>query len=208
MVKNRNLLVALCSVAGVVGAVALSSMASPTATSYAASCTAPAWGSTTVYTVGQQVSYNGVIYQAKWWTQGDNPSQSGQWDVWKQVGTCGPTPTPTPAPTSTPASTPGATPTPTPTLTPTPTPTSTPRATATPTPTSTPACTVAAWNSATVYTGGLRVSYNGIIYEAKWWTQGDNPSQSGQWDVWKQVGTCGNPTPTATPTVTPTSTPT
>jgi chitodextrinase len=47
----------------------------------ASTCTAPAWSATAIYTVGNQVLYSGNLYQAKWWTQGDNPSLSGQWDV-------------------------------------------------------------------------------------------------------------------------------
>lgn len=38
------------------------------------------------------------------------------------------------------------------------------------------------WDSAKVYVGGNRVTYQGLEYEAKWWTQGDKPGSS---DVWK-----------------------
>jgi len=109
----------------------------------------------------------------------------------------------------------GVTPTPTPSATATPTatvkPSATPTATATPTPTVAPTptpgqCTVAAWAAATVYTTGQRVSYNGVLYEAQWWTQGERPDLSGAYGAWKSVGTCG--TATATPTVAPTATPT
>ena len=48
------------------------------------------------------------------------------------------------------------------------------------------------WDASTVYTGGKKVTYNDGIYEAKWWTQGDNPEQSGQWGVWKVID---NPDP-------------
>ena len=33
-----------------------------------------------------QAIYNGNLYTAKWWTRGENPSQSGQWGVWKNEG--------------------------------------------------------------------------------------------------------------------------
>lgn len=50
---------------------------------------APTWSSSAVYTGGNQVQYNGVLYQAKWWTQGDNPAQnSNQWGVWDNLGNC------------------------------------------------------------------------------------------------------------------------
>ncbi|WP_157236249.1 carbohydrate-binding protein [Chitiniphilus shinanonensis] len=103
-----------------------------------------------------------------------------------------PTPTPTPVPTPTPTKAP--TPTPVPTHVPTPTPT--------------PSACYPAWAAAAVFSGGQRTTYNGRNYEAKWWTQGDNPAQSGQWGVWKDIGACGNGTPLPTPPATPTPQPT
>lgn len=41
------------------------------------------------------------------------------------------------------------------------------------------------WESAAVYTGGDTVSYNGCLYRAKWWTQGEIPDAS---DVWEDLG--------------------
>jgi len=78
-----------------------------------------AWSSTAVYVGGNQVTYNGSLWQAKWWTQGDTPGGSA--GVWALVTTCSGSSTPTPTPTQT--STPTPTPTPTQTNTPTPTPT-------------------------------------------------------------------------------------
>jgi chitinase len=49
------------------------------------SCTAPAWNSSTAYTGGAQVSFNGHKYTAKWWTQGETP---GTADVWTDNGAC------------------------------------------------------------------------------------------------------------------------
>jgi len=64
-------------------------------------CTGPAWSATTVYTVGNVVTYANHSYTAKWWTQGEVPTASGQWDVWADNGACtGTTPT-TPPPTTT-----------------------------------------------------------------------------------------------------------
>ncbi len=51
-------------------------------------------------------------------------------------------------------------------------------------------CTNAAWNASSVYTGGQRISYNGKVYEAKWWTQGDRPDLSGSSGVWKYISDC------------------
>ncbi|VDB95643.1 unnamed protein product [Peniophora sp. CBMAI 1063] len=41
---------------------------------------------------------------------------------------------------------------------------------------------VAAWSSSTIYTAGMTATYNGSLYTAKWWTQGDLPTgTSGAW---------------------------
>jgi chitinase len=50
-------------------------------------------------------------------------------------------------------------------------------------------CTAPAWNSATAYSGGATVSYNGRKWTAKWWTQGDVPGANSQ-NVWTDNGTC------------------
>lgn len=59
-----------------------------------------------------------------------------------------------------------------------------------------------------VYNKGDRVTYNGKIYEAQWWTLGGAPGHD---QAWKEIGPdTGNPTvtPTVPPTVVPTATPT
>ncbi len=62
-------------------------------------------------------------------------------------------------------------------------------------------CSVAAWNANSVYTGGQRASYNGNSYEAKWWTQGEQPDLSGTAGVWKLIGQCGGVSDTIAPSV-------
>ncbi|MCG3732808.1 glycosyl hydrolase family 18 protein [Vibrio cincinnatiensis] len=44
------------------------------------------------------------------------------------------------------------------------------------------------WDASAVYVGGNQVTWSGTVWEAKWWTQGDDPTQSGAWGVWKAVG--------------------
>lgn len=52
-------------------------------------------------------------------------------------------------------------------------------------------CSAPEWSASATYTGGDEVQYNGIRYRAKWWTQNDNPeTNSGEWDVWENLGTC------------------
>ena len=50
-------------------------------------------------------------------------------------------------------------------------------------------CTDAAWSSTATYTGGAKVSHNGNIFEAKWWTQNNVPGAE-QWGPWKLIGAC------------------
>ncbi|BFM22406.1 lytic polysaccharide monooxygenase [Gilvimarinus japonicus] len=47
------------------------------------------------------------------------------------------------------------------------------------------------WDAASVYNNGDLVQYSGGLYEAQWWTQNQSPADnSGQWQVWSQVGDC------------------
>ncbi len=51
---------------------------------------------------------------------------------------------------------------------------------------------VAAWTSSAIYTGGNKASRNGSLYEAKWWTQGQDPVTNSTADgVWANKGACG-----------------
>ncbi|KAF9308516.1 Chitinase 1 [Podila horticola] len=73
------------------------------------------------------------------------------------------------------------------------------KTTATPTPTQGGgSCSAAAWNSATAYSGGAVVSYNGHTYTAQWWSQGNVPTSG---SPWTDNGPCSGtgPAPTATP---------
>ena len=50
----------------------------------------PVWSASSVYTGGSQVQHNNVAYKANWWTQNENPAtNSGQWQVWTNLGSCG-----------------------------------------------------------------------------------------------------------------------
>ncbi|WP_372515635.1 carbohydrate-binding protein [Streptantibioticus ferralitis] len=50
-------------------------------------CAAPAYNNSAVYVGGDQVSYNGHTWKAKWWTQGEAPSTGGS-GVWQDEGPC------------------------------------------------------------------------------------------------------------------------
>ncbi len=43
--------------------------------------------------------------------------------------------------------------------------------------------TYPAWDSSSVYVGGDKVTYQNVSYSAKWWTQGNEPSKGGPWEV-------------------------
>jgi chitinase len=46
----------------------------------------PAWSATTTYNGGEKVSHGGLVWQAKYWTQGNEPSRSSdQWKLISQV---------------------------------------------------------------------------------------------------------------------------
>ncbi|MFI1519265.1 chitinase [Kitasatospora cineracea] len=51
-----------------------------------------------------------------------------------------------------------------------------------------PPCAAAAWNPARVYTNGDTVSWTGHNWQAKWWTQGEQPGTTGEWGAWKDLG--------------------
>ena len=42
------------------------------------------------------------------------------------------------------------------------------------------------WDSNTAYSGGDRVVYQGTIFEAQWWTRGQEPAASAA--VWEEIG--------------------
>ncbi|KAF5383561.1 hypothetical protein D9615_003762 [Tricholomella constricta] len=63
---------------------------------------------------------------------------------------------------------------------------------------------VAAWSSTAVYVGGNKATYNGHLWTAKWWTQGETPGNA---DVWTDSGACSSKIATAQGDVAPTAAP-
>ncbi|XTZ15463.1 chitinase C-terminal domain-containing protein [Micromonospora echinospora] len=49
---------------------------------------------------------------------------------------------------------------------------------------------LATWNATTSYPGDSLVQHDARRYRAKWWTQGENPANSGQWGPWESQGAC------------------
>ena len=56
------------------------------------------------------------------------------------------------------------------------------------------ACTdVATWSASEVYTAGMQAKLDGVRYEAKWWTRGDDPALNADGaGVWRVVGSCSD----------------
>ncbi|MFC4405512.1 carbohydrate-binding protein [Haloarchaeobius iranensis] len=123
----------LRSVSSLLGASAAASAAS------AASDTPPEWDADTVYTGGDRVVYEGYVWEAEWWTKGDEPTIAA--NVWTRIepvdgGSGGDGPP--------------------------------------------------AWSPDATYTEGDRVTHDESVWEAKWWTRGDEPGAS-EWGPWKLV---------------------
>jgi chitinase len=51
-------------------------------------CAAGVWNATTAYTAGDEVSYGGHAWKAKWWTQNEKPGTTGDWGAWQDEGPC------------------------------------------------------------------------------------------------------------------------
>ena len=51
-------------------------------------CTQSPWDESGTYNSGDLVLYESLSYQAKWWTQNELPSASGEWGVWQLLGAC------------------------------------------------------------------------------------------------------------------------
>ncbi len=130
--------------------------------------TIPEWSASTIYTGGERVSYGGIIYEAQWWTQGDVPGAE-EWGPWKHsdgsaTGTTDENGSADSEDTESTAdgnSTSGGSDTDV-------------------------TGDIEAWDASTIYTGGEVVSYEGVIYQAKWWTQGDIPGTQ-EWGPWEEI---------------------
>ncbi len=136
---------------------------------YARAQSYPEWQSSVAYTGGNRVVYEGNVYEAKWWTKGNNPAvPTNSAHPWQLIGPAeedgsdggggeeGDDPD--------------------------------------------PVGNYPVWNAGAVYVAGDRVFYDGMIYEAKWWTQGNNPAMPSGAHPWQLIGPGGTTDPGTTPT--------
>ncbi|EPS99093.1 hypothetical protein FOMPIDRAFT_97135 [Fomitopsis schrenkii] len=140
-------------------------------------CDAEEWQSGSDYSGGTNVSYNGYIWESKYYAS-DQPTANYQGD-WSPRSACsGGSATSTSTTSSTSSSPTGGT----------------------------GNCAgVAAWSSSVAYTGGSQVTYNGDLWTAQYWTEDDTPGGSA--GVWVDDGACssnsavarGFPEPTLAP---------
>jgi chitinase len=112
--------------------------AAPDGVSVQVACTAPAWAEGNTYTAGQQVTYQGRLYQAlvthtAWPGAGWNPASTPS--LWKDLGACDGTP---PSPSASPSRPPSASPSPSRTAGPSASPSRSPSASPSSTPPSSP----------------------------------------------------------------------
>ena len=75
----------LCGVMVITSAATGKSIVPTSVTVFAAS----EWNASSVYTGGDEVTYNGSTYRAKWWTQGETPGSAAVWELVSGSGNTG-----------------------------------------------------------------------------------------------------------------------
>ena len=191
------------------------------------------WDPSAIYTAGNEVCHNGITWQAKWWTRGEEPGTTGQWGVWKEMGWCDGNIAPTVAITSPSEGTifePGDTvalsadatdsdgtviqveffadgvslgvdldspfalswedvPKGVYAITAAATDNkgATGQSTAIQITVGKTVVPVPPWSASEIYVGGDKVSHNGKLWHAKWWTLGEEPGTTGKWGVWEAL---------------------
>ncbi|MDL0121609.1 MULTISPECIES: PKD domain-containing protein [Halobacterium] len=66
------------------GALTVGALLGASASATATSDSPPAWDPDTAYTEGDEVTFDGYVWAAKWWTKGDEPG-SDEWGPWNQL---------------------------------------------------------------------------------------------------------------------------
>ncbi|KAJ4489590.1 glycoside hydrolase family 18 protein [Lentinula edodes] len=141
-------------------------------------CSAPAYVAGTAYSGGSKVSYDGYIYEAKYYAD-DVPSNdpNGDWSAISACSGAGGSSSASSSATKTTTSTSQTTTTVTSTTT-----------SASSSPTSGSCAGIAAWSSSVAYAGGSQVTYNGDLWTSLYWSQASTPGGSA--GVWVDDGPC------------------
>jgi len=119
---------------------------------------ADTWLNTSIYVANDQVIYNNKYYQAKWWSRGDVPGAKAN-TPWKEIPSIDTSSNSSTSVSSTSVSS---------------------------TSSSSSTSSAEKWDNKSVYTLKDRVLYNGVRYEAKWWTKGNVPGTE-QYGPWKKL---------------------
>ncbi|ELZ04739.1 PKD domain containing protein [Natrialba chahannaoensis JCM 10990] len=82
---RRDVLRNASALSAIVAGVSVGAATSTTANEY------PEWDPDTVYTSGDRAVYDGFVWEAQWWTQGDEPGES-EWGPWERIGEYDPGP--------------------------------------------------------------------------------------------------------------------
>ncbi len=53
----------------------------------------PEWEPDAVYTSGDRVVHDGTVWEAQWWTRGNEPGEGGEWGPWDEIEPYDPGPT-------------------------------------------------------------------------------------------------------------------
>ncbi|KAJ3777575.1 glycoside hydrolase family 18 protein [Lentinula raphanica] len=145
-------------------------------------CSAPAYVAGTSYTGGSKVSFDGYIWEAKFFAD-DTPSNDPNGD-WSAISACSGTGGTSSSSSSSATKTTTTTSTSSSSTTVTTTTTS-----ASSSPTSGGSCAgVAAWSSSVAYPGGSQVTFNGDLWTSLYWSEASTPGGSA--GVWTDDGPC------------------
>ncbi|KAJ3893703.1 class III chitinase, partial [Lentinula edodes] len=141
-------------------------------------CSAPAYVAGTAYSGGSKVSYDGYIYEAKYYAD-DVPSNdpNGDWSAISACSGAGGSSSASSSAMKTTTSTSQTTTTVTSITT-----------SASSSPTSGSCAGIAAWSSSVAYAGGSQVTYNGDLWTSLYWSQASTPG--GHAGVWVDDGPC------------------
>jgi len=140
------------------------------------------WDAIRIYEQGDKAIYDGVLWESLWWNQNTQPG-STQWGAWKNLTEVAITPEQPidevidtiidGEPTTNEGSIEGDV-------------TVVPEVIVPPTVEVIKNGEAPSFDTGRVYTKGMQISYEGIVYEAQWWTKGEAPGES-MWGPWREV---------------------
>ena len=150
-----------------------------------------AWSSTVAYTQGAQVTHAGTTWEARWWTQGEEP---GVVDVWTDLSGGSNTADDPASDVSDPS---GGADDPASNGNDPASDVNDPASDVNDPAGDSPGVDDPAnsgggsdasdtWSASEIYTQGMQVIYGGVAWEAQWWTQGEEPGSS-EWGAWRQA---------------------